>query len=64
MSIAIFICLLSIQTNVMRLCFGMARDDQLPASGALRIVNPRLHTPCPRQGVFAHDAVEAPPAVA
>jgi amino acid transporter len=44
-TIAIFICLLAIQANVMRLCFGMARDDQLPGSSALRTVNPRLHTP-------------------
>ena len=44
-SIAIFICLLSIQANVMRLCFSMARDDQLPGSSLLRTVNPRLHTP-------------------
>jgi amino acid transporter len=44
-SIAIFICLLSIQANVMRLCFGMARDDQLPGSKLLRTVSPRLHTP-------------------
>jgi urea carboxylase system permease len=44
-AIAIFICLLSIQANVMRLCFGMARDNQLPGSGALRTVSPALHTP-------------------
>jgi urea carboxylase system permease len=44
-AIAIFICLLSIQANVMRLMFGMARDDQLPMSGALKTVSPRLHTP-------------------
>src|SRR5207302_6182366 len=44
-SIAIFICLLSIQANVMRLCFSMARDDQLPGSSVLRTVSPRLHTP-------------------
>jgi urea carboxylase system permease len=44
-TIAIFICLLAIQANVMRLCFGMARDDQLPGSAVLRTVNPRLHTP-------------------
>jgi amino acid transporter len=44
-SIAIFICLLSIQANVMRLCFGMARDDQLPASSLLKTVSPTLHTP-------------------
>ena len=28
-----------------RLCFGMARDNQLPASGALSRVAPKLHTP-------------------
>ena len=44
-SIAIFICLLSIQANVMRLCFSMARDHQLPGSQYLRTVNPKLHTP-------------------
>jgi urea carboxylase system permease len=44
-SIAIFICLLAIQANVMRLCFGMARDDQLPASSSLSKVSPKLHTP-------------------
>jgi urea carboxylase system permease len=44
-SIAIFICLLSIQANVMRLCFGMARDDQLPGSSLLNKVSPTLHTP-------------------
>jgi urea carboxylase system permease len=44
-SIAIFICLLSIQANVMRLCFSMARDDQLPGASALKTVSPRLHTP-------------------
>jgi amino acid transporter len=44
-TIAIFICLLAIQANVMRLCFGMARDDQLPASSLLRTVSPKLHTP-------------------
>jgi urea carboxylase system permease len=44
-SIAIFICLLSIQANVMRLCFSMSRDDQLPGSSALRKVSPKLHTP-------------------
>src|SRR5262249_6574298 len=44
-SIAIIICLLSIQANVMRLCFGMARDNQLPASSYLRKVSPKLHTP-------------------
>ena len=44
-SIAIFICLLSIQANVMRLCFSMARDNQLPGSAALRTVSTKLHTP-------------------
>ncbi|HEY2327538.1 MAG TPA: amino acid permease [Gaiellaceae bacterium] len=44
-SIAIFICLLAIQANVMRLTFGMARDDKLPASAWLRRVSPTLHTP-------------------
>ena len=44
-SIAIVICLLAIQANVMRLCFGMARDDQLPGSQWLRTVSPKLHTP-------------------
>ena len=44
-SIAIFICLMSIQANVMRLCFGMARDDQLPGSRWLNRVSPTLHTP-------------------
>jgi amino acid transporter len=29
----------------MRLCFSMARDDQLPGSSALKTVSPRLHTP-------------------
>src|SRR5258705_12570906 len=44
-SIAIFICLLSIQANVMRLCFSMARDNQLPFSSTLKTVSPKLHTP-------------------
>jgi amino acid transporter len=44
-SIAIFICLLSIQANVMRLCFSMARDNQLPFSSTLKTVSPTLHTP-------------------
>jgi urea carboxylase system permease len=44
-AIAIFICLLSIQANVMRLAFGMARDEQLPASRWLRTVNATHNTP-------------------
>ncbi len=42
---AIFVCCMSIQTATIRLAFGMARDDQLPFSGALAKVNTRLHTP-------------------
>jgi urea carboxylase system permease len=42
---AIFICCLAIMTSTIRLCFGMARDDQLPASKSLARVNPRWHTP-------------------
>src|SRR6266567_2971402 len=30
---AIFVCCLSIETSTIRLCFGMSRDDALPASG-------------------------------
>ena len=44
-SAAIFICCLAIETATIRLCFGMARDDQLPASKSLAKVHPRLHTP-------------------
>src|SRR5207253_10010821 len=33
---AIFVCCLSIMTAVVRLCFGMARDDALPASRWLK----------------------------
>jgi urea carboxylase system permease len=42
---AIFVCCLAIMTSTIRLCFGMARDDVLPGSRALRQVNPKLHTP-------------------
>jgi len=44
-SAAIFVCCLSIMAATIRLCFGMARDNQLPASGPLARVAPRLHTP-------------------
>src|SRR2546426_4249593 len=44
-SAAIFICCLAIMTSTIRLCFGMARDDQLPVSRVLAKVNPRWHTP-------------------
>src|SRR5438105_9894842 len=42
---AIFVCCLSIMTSTIRLCFGMARDDRLPAAKWLANVQPRLHTP-------------------
>jgi amino acid transporter len=44
-SAAIFVCCLAIETSTIRLCFGMARDDRLPASKWLAKVNPKLHTP-------------------
>jgi amino acid transporter len=44
-SAAIFVCCLSILAATIRLCFGMARDNQLPFSGALSKVSPSLHTP-------------------
>jgi amino acid transporter len=36
---------MAILTATIRLAFGMARDDQLPASKLMAKVNPRLHTP-------------------
>jgi urea carboxylase system permease len=42
---AIFVCCLSIMTATVRLCFGMARDDTLPASKPLAFVHRDLHTP-------------------
>ncbi|MGN6796495.1 MAG: APC family permease, partial [Streptosporangiaceae bacterium] len=42
---AIFVCCLSIMASTIRLCFGMARDNQLPLSKPLSRVSPRLHTP-------------------
>src|SRR6185437_10859774 len=42
-SAAIFVCCLSIATSTIRLCFGMARDDQLPGSAALSKVHARWH---------------------
>jgi amino acid transporter len=36
---------MSIMTATIRLCFGMARDNQLPFSKGLAKVNPNLHTP-------------------
>jgi amino acid transporter len=44
-SAAIFVCCMSILTSTIRLCFGMARDDQLPFSKVLARVSPKLHTP-------------------
>src|SRR5258708_7202060 len=44
-SAAIFVCCLSIMTSTVRLCFGMSRDDALPASKQLSWVHPKLHTP-------------------
>jgi amino acid transporter len=44
-SAAIFVCCLSILAATIRLCFGMARDNQLPFSGPLAKVSPSLHTP-------------------
>ena len=55
-SAAIFVCCLSIMTSTVRLCFGMSRDDALPASKQLSWVHPRLHTPvgsCIAVGVLA-----------
>jgi urea carboxylase system permease len=42
---AIFVCCLSIQASTIRLMFGMARDDRLPASKPLAAVHHRWHTP-------------------
>jgi amino acid transporter len=42
---AIFVCCLSIMASTIRLCFGMARDKQLPFSRPLARVSPTLHTP-------------------
>src|SRR5271169_1108374 len=44
-SAAIFVCCLSILAATIRLCFGMARDNQLPMSSRWAKVSPRLHTP-------------------
>lgn len=42
---AIFVCCMSILTSTIRLCFGMARDNQLPGSKFMSKVSPSLHTP-------------------
>ncbi|MGH9020188.1 MAG: APC family permease [Acidimicrobiales bacterium] len=42
---AILVCCMCIMTSTIRLCFGMARDNRLPASKTLARVHPKLHTP-------------------
>jgi amino acid transporter len=44
-SAAILVCCMCIMTATIRLCFGMARDNNLPFSSHITRVNPRLHTP-------------------
>ena len=44
-SAAILVCCLAIMAATIRLCFGMARDNRLPASATLSRVHPTLHTP-------------------
>jgi urea carboxylase system permease len=44
-SAAILVCCLCIMAATVRLCFGMARDNRLPASRSLAKVHPTLHTP-------------------
>jgi amino acid transporter len=55
-SAAILVCCMCIMTATIRLCFGMARDNNLPFSGAIAKVSPTLHTPvtaCIVVGVLA-----------
>ena len=55
-SAAILVCCMCIMTATIRLCFGMARDNNLPFSRALSRVSPTLHTPvltCVVVGVLA-----------
>src|ERR1700746_1904172 len=55
-SAAIFVCCLAIETSTIRLCFGMSRDDALPASKYLSKVHKDLHTPigaCLAVGILA-----------
>jgi amino acid transporter len=42
---AIFVCCMCIMAATVRLCFGMARDNRLPASRTLSKVHPTLKTP-------------------
>ena len=55
-SAAILVCCMCIMTATIRLCFGMARDNNLPASRFITKVSPTLHTPvaaCVVVGVLA-----------
>lgn len=42
---AVVVCALAVHTGTVRLVFSMARDGELPFSGALGRVSPRTHTP-------------------
>ena len=44
-SAAILVCCMCIMTATIRLCFGMARDNNLPLSRYVTKVHPKLHTP-------------------
>jgi len=44
-SAAILVCCMCIMTATIRLCFGMARDNNLPFSKGISKVSPTLHTP-------------------
>jgi amino acid transporter len=44
-SAAILVCCMCIMTATIRLCFGMARDNNLPFSRQITKVSPSLHTP-------------------
>ncbi len=44
-SAAILVCCMCIMTATIRLCFGMARDNNLPFSGHIATVSPSLKTP-------------------
>jgi amino acid transporter len=55
-SAAILVCCMCIMTATIRLCFGMARDNNLPFSRHISKVSPTLHTPvlaCVVVGVLA-----------
>jgi amino acid transporter len=55
-SAAILVCCMCIMTATIRLCFGMARDNNLPLSRHISKVSPTLHTPvaaCVVVGVLA-----------